>query len=223
MSFPHAAKGISKIFVSEMLTLFSGIAMAIIMMIARTNESAVNAGNANGLAYGVLIGFGIAGAVFFVSFIIKIIGYVQAAGDEEGFTRAIIFAIVSIVLLMIANFLHTQPGDIIKWTYTIILAATEITMLMVSISALGGMVNLSCKCGNELLARRGNTILKIVSAIFTLNIVLIILNRVLAVFISDIVKTFSGVIVIIIAVLSVIQYILYITYIASVSSMLKKA
>ena len=221
MRFPSAAKGITKIFVSELLTLFSGFAMAIIIVIAKMNE---NSGNAQGVASGLLIGLGVAGAVFIVSFVIKVIGYIQAAGDEEGFTRAIIFAIVSVVLLGIANFLFSQSGDIMKWIYTIVLAASEITMLMVSISAVGGMVNLSCKCGNENLARRGSTILKIISAIFTLNIILIILNRVFVYFIpGTITVTISTIITAVIAVLSVIQYILYISYLSSVSSMLKES
>ena len=179
MSFPHAAKGISKIFISELLTLISGIALAIMILITAANKDVILADKAAGLGTGLVIGFFAAGAVFFISFIIKVIGYFQASRDEEGFTRAIIYAVVSIVLFIIANVLHSQKGDVMQWIYTIVLAAAEITQLMIAISTIGGMVDLSYKCRNEGLARRGNTILKIISAIFTLNIILLIINLLL--------------------------------------------
>ena len=110
-----------------------------------------------------------------------------------------------------------------QWIYTVVLVAAETTHMVVIVSAVGGMVNLSYKCRDEGLVRRGNTIIKIVSAIYALNIVLIILNRILFFINPDILKTFNLIIKLLVAVLTVIQYILYITYLANVSSMLKES
>ena len=223
MSFPHAAKGISKIFFSEMITLISGIALAIMILITAANADTFKADNPNELATGLVIGFFAAGAVFFISFIIKVIGYFQASRDEEGFTRAIILAIITVVLLIVANILQPQNNVVMQWIYTVVLVAAETTHMVVIVSAVGGMVNLSYKCRDEGLVRRGNTIIKIVSAIYALNIVLIILNRILFFINPDILKTFNLIIKLLVAVLTVIQYILYITYLANVSSMLKES
>ena len=170
-----------------------------------------------------MIGFFAAGAVFFISFIIKVIGYFQASRDEEGFTRAIILAIITVVLLIVANILQPQNNVVMQWIYTVVLVAAETTHMVVIVPAIGGMVNLSYKCRDEGLVRRGNTIIKIVSAIYALNIVLIILNRILFFINPDILKTFNLIIKLLVAVLTVIQYILYITYLANVSSMLKES
>ena len=223
MSFPHAAKGIKMIFIAEMLALFSWIVLGIVFILTGVNKETLNAESSAGLATGLAISLFSAGALFFVGFVLKIIGYFQTARDEEGFTRAIIYAVVSIVLFIIANVLYSQKGDVMQWIYTIVLAAAEITQLMIAISTIGGMVDLSYKCRNEGLARRGNTILKIVSAIFTLNIILLLVNRVLVFFVNEVVtSTLSTIINIVIFVLSLIQYILYLFYLSSVSSMLKE-
>ena len=67
----------------------------------------------------------------------------------------------------------------------------------------------------------GRKILKIISAIFTLNIILLLVNRVLVFFVNEvIISTFGTIINIVIFVLSLIQYILYLFYLSSVSSML---
>lgn len=214
MSFPHAAKGISKIFISELITLISGIALFVMLMLS--------AAKVKGTENGILIGLSIAGAVFVVAFILKVIGYFQAARDEERFTRAIIFAVIFVVLLIAANFLQSQKDVVMQWIYTIILVAAETMQLMFWVSTIGGMGELSYKCRDEGLVRRGNTILKILSAIYTLNVILIILNRIFVFFLSDkITGTISMIITAVVAVLSLIQYILYITYLANVSGMLK--
>ena len=223
MSFPHAAKGIKMIFIAEMLALFSWIVLGIVFILTGVNKEALNAESSAGLATGLAISLFSAGALFFIGFVLKIIGYFQTARDEEGFTRAIIYAVVSIVLFIIANVLHSQKGDVMQWIYTVVLVAAETTHMVVIVSAVGGMVNLSYKCRDEGLVRRGNTIIKIVSAIYALNIVLIILNRILFFINPDILKTFNLIIKLLVAVLTVIQYILYITYLANVSSMLKES
>ena len=214
MSFPHAAKGISKIFISELVTLLSGIAGVVMLMLS--------AAKVKGTENGILIGLSIAGAVFVVAFILKVIGYFQTSRDEERFTRAIIFAVLFVVLLIAANFLQSQKDVVMQWIYTIILVAAETMQLMFWVSTIGGMGELSYKCRDEGLVRRGNTILKILSAIYTLNVILIILNRIFVFFLSDkITGTISMIITAVVAVLSLIQYILYITYLANVSGMLK--
>ena len=216
MSFPHAAKGISKIFISELLTLISGIALLVIVMLS--------AAKVKGTENGILIGLSIAGAVFFLAFILKVIGYFQAARDEESFTRAIIFAVIFVVLLIAANFLQGQKDVVMQWVYTLVLVVAETMQLMVAVSTIGGMTELSYKCRDEGLVRRGNTLRKIITAIYTLNVVLIILNRIFVFFVNDkITATISLIIIAVVAVLSLIQYILYITYLANVSGMLKES
>ena len=223
MSFPHAAKGIKMIFIAEMLALFSWIVLGIVFILTGVNKEALSAESSAGLATGLAISLFSAGALFCVGFVLKIIGYFQTARDEEGFTRAIILAIITVVLLIVANILQPQNNVVMQWIYTVVLVAAETTHMVVIVSAIGGMVNLSYKCRDEGLVRRGNTIIKIVSAIYALNIVLIILNRILFFINPDILKTFNLIIKLLVAVLTVIQYILYITYLANVSSMLKES
>lgn len=223
MRFPHAAKGVTKIFVAELLMLFGSIASAVLIVflaIFQQADAANNAGALNTSEFGVMICGGAAGLLFLIGGVLNIIGYIQTAKDEESFVRAIILAIVSIVLTLIASFFQNQTGAM-GWVYTILMAVSQLTWMFVAISAIGGLTNLSYNCNRPDMVRRGNTLMHILEAIYILTIIGILLRRLFPMFIKT--KFIDYIVVaidIIVAVLSFIQYILYLGYLGKASSML---
>ena len=224
MRYPHAAKGITKILIAEILMLImslSSIILIIMMEVSGGVENLQTILSSNGMGTAIVVTAIVTGGFVLVGGLLMIIGYFQAAKDEEGFVRAIIMAVVSIVLTIIASFLQDKTGTL-AWVYTIVLAASQITWLFVSVSAIGGMIDLSYNCGRSDMVRRGNTILRMLETVYILTFIIIVLKQVFNILIkSEIIRVLMLVMESLIAVLSMIQYFLYLGYLGRVSSMLR--
>lgn len=226
MMFPKARKGVTKIFIAEIITLIVGVLSGILTVIITKAGGIENfgfEGAMNSSAKTVLICSIAAAALLLLSGLLKIIGYIQAAGDEEYFTRAIIYAVIGVVLYVIAGFLQNKTGVVMEWIYTIVIAIAELMQLLVMTSTVNGLAELSYRCRRDDLESRGSTINKIVGTVFSLNIALVIAGRVLRLFMSEnVVDTITMIVTIIIVILTIIAYILYLGYLGKVSSMLRR-
>ena len=105
MTFPHAAKGINKIFTAEILALiafvFSGIATVGAVITANILANDSNADIA--AAAIVLLVFGIiAGVLAIVSVIIKFIGIFNASRDERAFKSVIYLTLINLGVAILA-------------------------------------------------------------------------------------------------------------------------
>ena len=227
MRFPSAAKGVTKIFIAEIMTFFtyviSGV-LAVFIMPAGEVESIDFSDGLSSVESLILIFVGCFGVLTLLAVIFRIIGYIQAARDEEYFTRAIIFAIISFVLTGISGFLQTKSGVVGDWISTIVMSIAQLMNLFVFTSTLNGLMELSYQCRRDDLVRRGSTVHKLISTIFVLSICLIILNRVFRLFISgSIISTIILVASVIIILLVIIGYFLYFGYLGKVSKMLRRS
>ena len=226
MMFPKARKGVTKIFIAEILTLIVGVLSSILTVIITKAGGIENfsfEGAMNSSAKTVLICLIAAAALLLFAGIFKIIGYIQAAGDEEYFTRAIIYAIISLVLYVAAGFLQNKTGVVLEWIYAIVIAVAELMQLLVMTSTINGLAELSYQCRRDDLVARGNTIIKIIGTVYTLNISLIIVSRVFKLFMKEsILDTITLIVTAIILILTVIAYVLYLGYLGKVSSMLRR-
>ena len=227
MMFPKARKGVSKIFVAEIMTLIAALIAGVISAIITAAGGIDNlnlTGEMTSSGTTIVVCTIVVGVLLLLAGLMKIIGYFQAAGDEEYFTRAIIFAIIGVVLYVIVGFLQHKDGVVMEWIYTGVLAIAELMQLLVMTSTINGLAELSYRCRRDALVSRGNTILKIIGTIFSLNICLIILNRVFRLFLrEDIVSTIAIIVTIVIILLTIIAYFLYLGYLGKVSRMLKES
>lgn len=226
MMFPKAKKGVTKIFIAEICSLIAAVVSGIVSVLVTKAGGIENfsfEGNMNSSSQIVLICSIAAAALLLLSGLFKIIGYIQAAGDEEYFTRAIIYAVISIVLYVTAGFLQNKTGAVMEWIYTIVIAVAELMQLLVMTSTINGLAELSYQCRRDDLVARGNTIIKIIGTVYTLNISLIIVSRIFKIFMQEsILDTITLIVTAIILILTVIAYILYLGYLGKVSSMLRR-
>lgn len=226
MRFPRAAKGVTKIFVAEVMTLISVLIWGVLLAITSASGGVDNldlSGEMSSSSLTIVIACLAVGVLMLLAVLLRVIGYIQAAGDEEYFTRAIIYAIISFVLSIITAFLQNKDGLVMQWIYTIVLAVAQLMQLLVLTSTINGLRELSYQCRRDDLVSRGGTIMKLISTIYSLNIALIILNRFFRIFLSeDVVSTITIIVAIIIVLLTVIGYILYFGYLGKSSRMLKR-
>lgn len=226
MLFPKARKGVTKIFIAEICTLIASVATSILTVLV-TKAGGIENLDLKALMQSpsqplTILAIAAAALLLFAG-LFKIIGYIQAAGDEEYFTRAIIYAIISVVLYVIGAFLQSQTGTVMDWIYTIVIAIAELMQLLVMTSTINGLAELSYQCRRDDLVARGNTIIKIIGTVYTLNISLIIVGRVFKIFMNEsILDTITMIVTVIILILTVIAYILYLGYLGKVSAMLRR-
>lgn len=225
MRFRGAAKGVSKIFASEIMTLFASIIAGVLyglLTLAGGIDNINFDGELNASLIAILICSITVGVLFLLAGLLKIIGYFQASRDEEYFVRAIIYAIISIVLYVISGFLQTKTSGIMDWINAIILVLAELMQLLVMTSTINGIAELGYDCRRNDVVNRGSTINKIIGTVYTLNISMIILGHIFRLFMNeDIVNTITAIVVVIIMVLTVIAYFLYLGYLGKASRMLK--
>lgn len=225
MRFRGATKGVSKIFAAEIMILFASVIACVLyalITIAGDIDSINLEGEPDSSVIAIVVCSIAVGVLILLAGLFKIIGYIQAARDEEYFVRAIIFAIIAIVLYAVSGFLQTKTGGVMGWVNTIVLAIAELLQLLVITSTINGIAELAYDCRRDDVVNRGGTINKIIGTVFSLNISMIILGHVFKLFMNETtITTISTIVAVIILVLTVIAYILYLGYLGKASRMLK--
>ena len=180
MKFPHAAKGVSKIFTAEILSLILGVIGGIVSIICIVMNVPANKSFAqsNSDTIGiVLLSMGLVVCVLFlISLILNIIGYLQAAMDEEGFRRAVYCTIFSFLFSMGYYVLINQVG-FLGWLGTVMNVIAQILSMLVTIYMIGGLINLSAKCNRVDMVERGSTILKYLIVLYIVSYIIAFIVR----------------------------------------------
>lgn len=222
MKFPHAAKGVSKIFSAEILSLIAviicGIATVVLSIVLSSGEADNTSHEPFFIALGIVMI--IAAILLLVGGIINIIGYFQAAMDEDGFKKAIYCTILGIIFSVIASVLVGKTG-FLGWLCTTLNVLSEVMQLLVIFFSIGGLMNLSAKCHRQDMVADGSFLLKLVGWICILYAVILILTRVFRENAFN--KTLVIIFTTIAMILAVIQYILYLSYLSRAKIMLSES
>ena len=111
MKFPNAAKGVKKIFNAEIISLIAALiggAGLVLGLIGASKETGESAGTITLTVSGVLLI--VSGIAILVAGVINIIGFIQAAKDEEGIKRAVLCTLFSALFAFVAAFFENQTG-----------------------------------------------------------------------------------------------------------------
>ena len=227
MKFPNAAKGVKKIFTAEILSLIgqilaavSTIAVLIAILTSGITVESLKTGNGFEGLVGFLLIAGIAwiimGIFMFIAMIIRIVGIAQARRDEDNFTAALVFQIMSIVTTLLTIFLPIISVRASGFLDSV----TTLLDVFVVILVISGIIKLSDKLNNGEIARKGVNILKLIIMINVFGL----LGTLIASFMGGTVASVAAaVIALIAAVLSVVQYIMYLSFLSKAKKMLEKS
>ena len=211
MRFPNAYKGVSKLFLAEILQLIGAIvgvvaAVMLIGSVAVSPDGAVEGAVAvMGVSSFAVIG---AGILAIIAFILNLVGLVQAQKDEGGFKIALVFTLICIGLSIVSSILNTSNPSVASWMSFVVtifeLAVFEYVVL--------GIMSLSKQLGNQSMEAFGAKIRMIISILY---IVLLIIRL-----FGNLNAGFGAVMGIIGAILELIVYIAYLIYLAKAKNML---
>ena len=222
MRFPNAAKGVKKIFTAEILSLIAVLIGGTVMVLATV--LGISASENNETAAGVIIialfVCAIAALVMLiVGGIMNIVGYIQAAIDEAGFARAIVCTIFSVIFYVLGTLFQGTEG-VLSWLCAISLIASQLLRMLVTIFAIGGLINLSDRCDRPDMVNKGQNIVRVLCAIYVLNCVAILSKELFGDILSN--DIFISVLTIVAAVLMVVEFVLYLSYLSKAAKMLRE-
>ena len=177
MKFPNAAKGVSKIFNAEIISLIAALIGGVGMVLSFIAVSGnVDQGTSDTL-FIVTGAFAlVAGIIIAVAGIMSIVGYFQAGKDEVSFKRAILCVIFSIVFTVAASFFANQTG-FLGWLNTILTVAENICNMLATIFLILGLMALSVKCSRPDMVKHGKDILTTLVILYILTFVLNFIGR----------------------------------------------
>lgn len=222
MRFPNAAKGVSKIFSAEILSIIASILLGVTVILAFVTDKSVTDNNetAAGVAgISMLVGLIAAVVIFVVGGILNIIGYIQAAIDEDGFKKAIWCTIASIVFGAVGAIFAGNIG-FLGWFSTACDVVSKVLMLLVFLFAVGGLMNLSANCHRQDMVDTGALLIKIFGWLVVLYVIILIITRVFREnALNTAVATFFTVLS---TILSIAQFIIYLVYLHRAKIMLRE-
>ena len=221
MKFPNAAKGVSKIFTAEILSLIALIATGIMSIWAAITVAAAPPEGSEEVstvfaagAIGMIAFGAIAGIIAVIALIINIVGVVQASKDESAFKAIIYLVIFSIIVSVVATIF---TGN--QFAANLSNAIAEIVHLVCTVLVVLGIATMATQLQNEKVIAKGGTILKLIIWVG----ILAIIARLFAIFLPS---TSAAVIITILAivalVLSIAQYCIYLSFLSNAKKMLNQ-
>lgn len=215
MKFPNAAKGISKIFTSEILALIAAIAtgvatiLAVVMYAsAKTNSTAGAAASGIGM---LVLGLG-ASVLLVIALILKIVGVVQTSKDEDSFKMIIYLTIFTLIVAVVAAIFSR-----VTFLSNIANAVSSIGGFVTTLLIILGIGNLGVQVGNDEVIDKCSSQFKLILGIG----IVALLARFFCIFLPTIPA--QGIVIalaVVALVLNVIQYILYLSLLSKAKKML---
>jgi hypothetical protein len=215
MKFPNAAKGISKIFTSEILALIATIATGVATILAavmyasaKTNSTAGAAASGIGM---LVLGLG-ASVLLVIALILQIVGVVQTSRDEDSFKMIIYLTIFTLIVAVVAAIFSR-----VAFLYNIANAVSAIGGFVTTLLIILGIGNLGVQVGNDEVIDKCSSQFKLILGIG----IVALLARFFCIFLPTVPA--QGIVIalaVVALVLSVIQYILYLSLLSKAKKML---
>lgn len=216
MNFPHAAKGIKKLFIAEILCLVSVVSIGLGTIFALFSDPNEGSGVL------VLTSISIGSFLVFLALVLQIIGVIQAAKDEESFRIVIHVTLFSIAVSLITSALSVIFRDdaILPSVANLV---SSVVAVITTVLIIIGICNLMNTLGKQDLVAKGGKILRIVVWLAVLSLIMSFINIFLPNNFED-AKPLAKVIVICLTVLAVvleiIEYVLFISLLGKASKAL---
>ncbi len=211
MKYPNALKGIKRIFLSELLSLFAALT-AIPVLFLTNNEENITEKEIDTTMVIIIILAAVLLLMRLIGYILNIIGIHKAAKDESVFGIALLFVILGIGSNIAADIFVNN-----KSVSAFLSGVHEISDILVTYYIIKGICSLSERLKNKKMVRRG----KLLFGTYIILVVLIVaMNLVSRFFGNSVGDTIEGILAAATGVLTIIQYIIYLGYLLKARKML---
>ena len=215
MKFPNAAKGISKIFTSEILALIAAIATGVASILAAVMYASAKTNSTAGAAasgIGTLVLVLGASVLLVIALILKIVGVVQTSKDEDSFKMIIYLTIFTLIVAVVAAIFSR-----VTFLSNIANAVSTIGGFVTTLLIILGIGNLGVQVGNDEVIDKCSSQFKLILGIG----IVALLARFFCIFLPTVPA--QGIVIalaVVALVLNIIQYILYLSLLSKAKKML---
>ena len=210
MQFPNAFKGVSKIFIAEILALIGALVMLVGAGIAVGGAaSALNAGSldaAGGFVMGGVITI-LGGLVLpIIGLIMQLVGLSQASKDEpKNFKIAFIAAIIALIASLVTGFTSS-----IEWLTKVLTIVSGVGSIITFFFTIAGIMELARRMDRPEMVSLGNKVSWMVVIMYVLSFVIRLIP----------IAELATVLAIASAIFSIITYIIFLVYLSRAKKML---
>ena len=216
--FPNAAKGVKRIFTAEILSLIAGVLAVPAFILAVIGAAAAEVDSAGGAIAGLggaSVLLLISGILFIIAAVLELVGIINASKDEAAFKIAL-YAIIASIVISLVRSIFSSAATLVSICDILL----KVAQIVVTVFIIQGVINLAKKVNNEAVAKKGNSLLYIITCIYILSA---IASIVVAIFGGYAASFIAGVIAIVGAVLEVVQYVVFLVLLAQAKKMLAQA
>lgn len=215
MKYPNAYKGVNRIFIAEIISIIAAIfaIIGVTMLLAGVTGVDLNVSAElpmNGLTVGGSIFTIVTAVLSVVSFIMYIIGVVNASKDESSFKTALYAILVGIIAGLVGGIFS---GNLV--IYGLASVVSKFCELIALFFCIGGIGNLAVSLQNEEIANKATTLVKFICAVIIIGIII----SVIVTFVP-IPATLASILSIVSSVCSIISYIMYLFLLSGAKNML---
>ena len=221
MRYPHARKGIAKLFASEVLQLIAVIFMtvcSVLVAVFSLYDGGPDEAKVGMLVLGLSVFALLSGLLFVISMLINLIGVIQTSKDEPSFKAVIYVIVVGIVAsvsITIADFFITEDtGALSNFSQVVSDMVNSISTILI----IQGISNIAAELKDETVCKKGQSLFHLIIWIALINISM----RAVILCIPEKAAVEAEIILMLAtSILSVIQYFVYLSFLRRASKMLK--
>lgn len=220
MKFPNAAKGIKKIYSAEIMKLVSYICLIVAAVIGVIAIAAAT--GTGGSDTGLAVFAGGVGAVVLViafivlliiSFIMNLVGFINASHDGDSFKTALIFLILGIIMSALSGFFTAKNSGVGNVFYSL----STLSDTLATIFVIAGGVKLADRLNVGEVSRKGSNVLKLIIVVEIITFIVSFISTFMGGVATSIV---SAVLLLTAFILSFIKYIMYLSFLSQAKKML---
>ena len=219
MTYPNAYHGVKKLFTSQILNLISsilGFVVAILALVGVVSLAASEGTNFTVVFIALFVGLA-AAVLSIIAYIMQIVGLKQASHDDSSFYTAFVFAIIGLVLIVLAAIFSALNvangfGDEIASIFS------KFSTIVIAAFVLIGVRSLANKLGQSEMANKAKNVSIFQAVILALSAI----ASIVALFTGNAATTISGVLALIAALLTVVFAIVYLVFLGKAKKMLKE-
>ena len=166
MKYPHAVKGVKKLFVASLFEIISTlmvIASAVMLVVAGNDANSPLLAPAGTLAL-------VAGIPLLVAFILQLVGLIQAKADERSFGTALWLILLALILTVVSSiFSMVATSWSVYFSSTLSAVSTAFNACVV-LYVLAGIIKLADDVGENSYASRGRVLRIVLLVLFILSV-----------------------------------------------------
>ena len=166
MKYPHAVKGVKKLFVASLLEVISTLMViaSAVMLVAAGNDA-----NSPLLAPAATLAL-VASIPLLVAFILQLIGLIQAKADERSFGTALWLILLALILSVVSSIFSAIAATWSVYFSSTLSAVSTALNACVVLYVLAGIANLADDLGESSYASRGRVLRIILLVLFLISI-----------------------------------------------------